>query len=395
MATFEPTVPIATSPLDLVIAGERKEAEYEWFRFSKFAFPFLLVILGVTVALLGLTFMQGDVTLKRIRPGVPRDFELSSIYDTEAGIPKTNRGVRIAAFIISFVALFLILIVIYLRPAPGARKGAYMGLSVLLIIGGVLAWIAFGMDADNVRDATKCNSRDYGSIQPLDGTSPCDSNWSMAVATTAFDAGLGFFAILTGLVLIYAALKSTPKNTNQLGDVADPVQYGVGPTLKQLLLILLFFTWAMAILLTVFTILLHSGRDSFESNEVWGVRAFSALKPGWAIKNTRLRLAACGLIIVTILLNLLPFRSRVVAYVFALLLMAGSVAVLIAFSIDMKSLTTAKDLTCPANYSCAYHKYTATVILDILVAALIAIYVLYEYVFRLATDATHASRVVY
>lgn len=395
MATFEPTVPIATSPLDLVIAGERKEAEYEWFRYSKIALPFLLVILGVTVALIGLTFMQGDVTLKRIRPGVPRDFELNSALDTEAGIPKSNRGVRIAAFIISYVALFLILIVIYLRPAPGARKGAYMGLSVILIVGGVLAWIAFGMDADNVRDATKCNSRDYGSLQPLDGTSPCDSNWSMAVATTCFDAGLGFFAILTGLVLIYAAIKSTPKSKNQLGDVAEPVQYGVGPTLKQLLLILLFFTWAMAILLTVFTILLHSGRDTFESTEVWQVRAFSALKPGWALKNTRLRLSACGLIIVTILLNLLPFRSRVIAYALGLLLMAGSVSVLIAFSIDVKDLTTAKALQCPSNYSCSFHKYTATVILDILVSALIAIYVLYEYIFRLATDATHASRVVY
>jgi len=394
MATFEPTVPIATSPLDLVIAGERKEAEFEWFRYSKIAFPFLLLILGITVALIGLTFQQGDVTLKRIRPGVPRDFEPNSALDTEAGLPRVNRGVRIAAFIISFAALFLLLIVIYLRPAPGARKGAYIGLALLLIIGGILAWIAFGLDASKVRQATKCNSKDYGSIDPPNG-SPCDSNWSMAVAVTCFDAALGFFAVLTGLVLIYAAIRSTPKNVTALGDIADPQRYGAGKTLKQILLLLLFMTWAFAILLTVFTILLHSGRDTYEENEVWQVRSYSAQRSGWALKNTRLRLSACGLIIVTIVLNLLPFRSRVVAYIFGLLLLCGSVVVLIAFAVDLKSLDTARDLVCPSNFSCVNSRYVATVILDILISFLIMVYVLYEYIFRLATDATHASRVVY
>jgi hypothetical protein len=394
MADFGPTVPIQTSPMDLVIAGERREAEYEWFRYSKIAFPFLLLILGITVALIGLTFQQGDVTLKRIRPGVPRDVEFNpKDQSTENGIPLGNRGLRIAAFIIAYVAIVLIVLVIYIRPAAKIRKALYLFLAILLIVAGVLAWIAFGVDADNVRDATKCNSRDYGNIHPNNGRSPCQSAWSMAVATTAFDAGLGFFAILTGLVLIYAAMKSVRKVP--AGVVDAPVEYGVSRTLRQILLLLLFFTFAAAVLLTVFTIVLHSGRDSYESTEAWNIRAFDALKAGWPLKNTRLRLAACGLIIITILLNLIPFRARVIAYIFGFLLLVGSVIVLIAFAIDVRAVASAKQLVCPTNFACSYHKYVATIILDILVCFLIVVYVLYEFVFRLAYDATHASRIVY
>jgi hypothetical protein len=381
--------------MDLVIAGERREAEYEWFRYSKIAFPFLLLILGITVALIGLTFQQGDVTLKRIRPGVPRDIDLD-IKDqaTENGIPIGNRGLRIAAFIVCYVAIVLIVLVIYVRPAPKARKGLYMLLAIILLVGGVLAWIAFGVDADNVRDATKCNSRDYGNIHPTNNRSPCQSAWSMAVAVTAFDAALGFFAVLTALVLIYAAMKSIPKAP--AGVVSDvPVVYGVSRTLRQILLLLLFATFASAVLLTVFTIVLHSGRDSYDSTEAWNVRSFDTLRPGWPLKNTRLRLAACGLIIITILLNLIPFRARVIAYIFGFLLLVGSVVVLISFATDTRTLGSAKQLVCPTTYKCTYHKYVATIILDILVCFLIVVYVLYEFVFRLAYDATHASRIVY
>jgi hypothetical protein len=380
--------------MDLVIAGERREAEYEWFRYSKIAFPFLLLILGITVALIGLTFQQGDVTLKRIRPGVPRDVEFNpKDQSTENGIPIGNRGLRIAAFIIAYVAIVLIILVIYIRPAAKLRKALYLALAVILIIAGVLAWIAFGVDADNVRDATKCNSRDYGNIHPVN-RSPCQSAWAMAVAVTAFDAGLGFFAILTGLVLIYAALKSVRKVPAGV-DVDVPVEYGVSRTLRQVLLLLLFFTFGAAVLLTVFTIVLHSGRDSYESSEAWNVRAFDTLRAGWPLKNTRLRLAACGLIIITILLNLIPFRARVISYIFAFLLLVGSVVVLIAFAIDVRAVGNAKQLVCPTNFACAYQKYVATIILDILVCFLIVVYVLYEYIFRLAYDATHASRIVY
>jgi magnesium-transporting ATPase (P-type) len=380
--------------MDLVIAGERREAEYEWFRYSKIAFPFLLLILGITVALIGLTFQQGDVTLKRIRPGVPRDIEFNpKDQSTENGIPIGNRSLRIAAFIIAYVAIVLIVLVIYIRPAAKIRKFLYIGLAVILIIAGILAWIAFGVDADNVRDATKCNSRDVGSIQPTN-RSPCQSAWAMAVAVTCFDAGLGFFSILTGLVLIYAAMRSVRKVPAGLG-VDVPVEYGVSHTLRQLLLILLFFTFAAAVLLTVFTIVLHSGRDSYDENEAWQTRAFDALRPGWPLKNTRLRLAACGIIIITILLNLIPFRARVIAYIFGFLLLVGSVVVLIAFATDLRQMASAKQLICPTNFTCAYNKYVATIILDILVCFLIVVYILYEYVFRLAYDATHASRIVY
>merc|ERR1711976_209100 len=39
---------------------------------------------------------------------------------------------------------------------------------------------------------------------------------------------------------------------------------------------------------------------------------------GWPIKNTRLRFALTCVVILTLILSLVPFRSRVIAYVLAL-----------------------------------------------------------------------------
>jgi len=389
---------LAPGAMDLVVTGERKEAEYEWFRYSKLALPLLLLILGTAVALLGLSLWQGGTSLGTLKAGAPRGLErILKAGDLEAGLPKANRSLRIAAFIIAYVGALGALLVIYTRPPVAARKGLYFLMALILIIAGVIAWIAFGTDAGKVRNATHCNSREYGTIVPVDGSSPCRSYWSIAVATTCFDGALGFFSITAGLVLIYGAIRTgkdvVEDDFNYAAPLAKPA---VGKTLRQIVLLLIAAVIASAVLLTVFTILLHSARQTHDADAIWGTREFTSLPPGWPLKNTRLRISVSAAAIILILLNLIPWRSRVVAYVFGFSLFLVAVPAVMAFSLDIKAVDEERrNLICPANWDCKFHDYIASIILDILLAVLIVIYVLWEYIYRVAFDITHASRVQY
>jgi hypothetical protein len=389
--------------MELVVQGERKEAEYEWFRYSPFALPFLLLLLGVATVLLWLTLAQGNVTYIHIYPGVPRVLLIDE-GDTEAGIPIANRNLRIAAFIIGGVAALLILVVMYARPAPKARKGAYFGLSVLLIISGILAWIAFALDIGDVDLLVSCDSRQWGTLEPAvtaQDTSSCDNLEGIAVVAAIFDGLLGFFTIFTAICLIIAVIvagkRASAQNPDAYYDQAfAPVRRaGLSRSTRLCLVLLNVAILVIVTVLIVFTIIISNLRPDYDLDQAAGVARGTNLPAGWPVALTRMRLSATGLIILTILITFIPFRSRVLAYVLAFILLLASVLCFISFSIDLKSLSTTNSLRCPSGYNCDNKRFIAVIILDILLGFLILVYLLVEFIARLALEKTHASKVYY
>jgi uncharacterized membrane protein len=373
---------------------EKHDAEYEWFRYSKFALPFLLLILGAAVVLFCLTCWQANINLKRIRPGEPRAFSPDGPEDhgKEGGIKIHNRTVRLwgACFVIGSVVL--IFLVMYLRPSPTLRKVLYFVLSLFLLTGSVLTIIGFALDAGDSDRAVRCRPRELGNVI---GQHYCENYTKIHTATAAISLITGVFALCAFVVLIVAALKSgkEPPPEDFEGTFNAPRPVGVSQATKNLLLLLLFFAMAFAIILIVFSVLLHESRDVRYIDEVYGTRRFTNLEPGWPAKNTRLRMSASAAAVIVVLLCLIPFRSRVVAYVFAWALFFITPMVLFVFALDVRAVESARDLPCPVDWKCEFAAYNATIFFDIFLGFIILLYLVYEFVFRLAMDVTHAPRI--
>jgi len=357
-------------------------------------------LLLVAVTLFCLTVWQAPMSIKRLESGTPRTLEIEhdDENDDEAGLPQGNRNCRIAAFIIIFVGILIVGIVMYLKPKVGARKGGYMLGAVLLILGGVVAIIAFGLDVGNLNDATYCRDRDQGTvIIDIDPRVRCQTYRNIAVATCASAGVAGFLAIYTGIVVIVAALKAGKEIKEDDFDATyhpRPISRS-SRTAKTVVLVLLAATFAATVILTVFTILLHEARETKYLDEVVGTRFTTNDRSGWPEKNTRLRLALTILVIGALVFNLIPFRSRVVAYVIAFILLVCTVLCIFAFALDVKAVDTAKDMPCPIGWDCEYHRYIAVCVFDILLALLLMVYILVEFVVRVAMDDTHVRALPY
>jgi hypothetical protein len=391
------------APMELVVQGERKEAEYEWYRYSPIALPFLLLLLGIATVLLWLTLSQGNVTYIHIYHGIPRTLLLDE-GSNEAGIPLGNRNVRIAAFIIGGVASLLILAVMYARPAAAARKGAYFGLSVLLILSGVLAWIAFALDASDMDNLISCDSREFGTLVPATTAADpqlCDNLKGIAVVAVIFDGLLGFFTIFTAICMILAVIVAGKRAGNQNPDAyydqafAPVRRTGLSRSTRLCLVLLNLAVILCVTVLIVFTIIISNLRPDYDLDQATGVARGTNLPSGWPVALTRMRLSTTGIIILTILITFIPFRSRVLAYVLAFTLLLTTVLCFISFSIDLKSLKSTNNLRCPAGFDCDNKRFIAVIILDILLGFLILVYLLIEFVARLAMEKTHASKVYY
>eukprot|EP01012_Entosiphon_sulcatum_P020327 TRINITY_DN252_c0_g1_i2.p1 TRINITY_DN252_c0_g1~~TRINITY_DN252_c0_g1_i2.p1 ORF type:complete len:538 (+),score=80.97 TRINITY_DN252_c0_g1_i2:36-1616(+) len=368
------------------------EADYEWFRYSKFALPFLFFNLCVAVVLFCLTVWYGNTTLKHITPGFPKSYEFPSKGDkNEAGIPKYDRNTRIAAILVGFTGLLGLGLTMYSRPPLAARKGLYFIFAFLLFAGGVIAGVAFGLDSGNVDNAVRCRLREQGNVVVPE---PCKSYATMAYGMAYFDIACCVFGIFTALVFFYAAAKATKsvEESQWQTDELQVTQRGVSAGTRHFLLVLFLLTFAWWVIFTVFTIMLHEARDKQYTDEVYNVRRFSNTESGWPVKNTRLRLSVTGLVIITILLNFIPFRSRVIAYIFAFIYFLGSWLAFVVFALDVKEVATARGLGCPDGWDCKYHPYNATIFFDIFLGFVLVVYVLAEFIARLFNECTHCAR---
>jgi len=143
-----------------------------------------------------------------------------------------------------------------------------------------------------------------------------------------------------------------------------------------------------AILILVFTIIIQQNRNTYELRDSNNRPVSSSpcpysggciTLPGWPVKNTKLRYAICSLAILTILINLIPLTSRVIAYIFFALYLGYSVIAFVTFAVDINSVTNAHNLPCPTGKECTYHPYNATIVMDFLGGFFLIVYLVVEY----------------
>jgi hypothetical protein len=382
----------------------REEEDYTYWRDSGFKVPFLLLIIAVFVSLFALTAWQANSDLggiiKEDQFGqIPRRLEIPSELDTnEGGVPIWQRDIRVACFVFAIVFAVLAIIVFFAPFKPVARSRANIFLGVLLFLTGILAWVCFGADLNNLRDAENCSANPNYSVV-------CESRDSWLVSLIVWDAGVAVFAMLSGILLIAYSRSGdwTRQFDPKLIGFAEPygqLQPGMYPNgvsfvRKWLVALSLLTLIGFAILMIVFTILLVESREKLDLRDQFNrplAGDFTAPE-GWREGNSLLRYAVSAAAVLVALICLIPFNSRVIAYVFGFIFLAISIMSFTVFGLDVDQLTDAHNTACPRQYTCVYHEYNATAALDFIGAILLLIFIVVEY-FVLHRRRNTASAVI-
>jgi heme A synthase len=176
------------------------------------------------------------------------------------------------------------------------------------------------------------------------------------------------------------------------------------------LTIVLLFTLAAAIVDAVFIVYLHEDRyrvaindNLFPTAVVGGGANFARgdplnVQPGWSARNTRLRWALSILVILTVLINLIPFTHRLLAYIFAFFYFSAAVMAFVSFAFDIHELKNADKFMgdyCRRNdLKCVKSAYIATAIMEFFLGLALLFYVFYEICFKCCPFAksTHSKR---
>eukprot|EP00996_Jenningsia_fusiforme_P001246 NODE_213_length_2724_cov_974.089720_g195_i0.p2 GENE.NODE_213_length_2724_cov_974.089720_g195_i0~~NODE_213_length_2724_cov_974.089720_g195_i0.p2 ORF type:complete len:343 (-),score=79.66 NODE_213_length_2724_cov_974.089720_g195_i0:243-1271(-) len=263
----------------------------------------------------------------------------------------------------------------------------------------------------------------------------CEQREGVAVAANALDLGLGlvgvtaFVALVTTIITGDFKLKRVGWRQQERDMETEPIRrnkhdvkaQNVRPVRLALTSLLLLLTLLLAIALVVFIVVLHQDHDTVTLRSARGRtnRSFDVAssepweEAGWSARNTRLRYAFSGAAILAILLNLVPWRSRVLAYFFAFVYFAVMVLAVVAFALDVDELRDARDeFRCettggiwlwqtPADalsdvalpnreLNCINSPYVATAILELIAAFAVLLYLVNEYVIRY--KSVHSGR---
>jgi hypothetical protein len=297
-----------------------------------------------------------------------------------------------------------------------ARQRINFLLAILFFLTGILGVVTFALDVNSERDAEECTTS-------IHETRVCEGYEGIATGVTVFDAGTAIFAFIVAFTIgCYSRSGDWTKANDyrtgltygspELGDGYLPGLYpnGVSYVRKILVFLALLGLFIFAVLCLVFTIILHEQRDrrllvdefnrpltpssedatnehdgakdEDEDEDRIGVFPFDGItrtNPGWPERNTELRYAVCSFVIVTVLINLIPLNSRVIAYVFGFLYLLYAVITYVSFGVDINALSRARNLECPENFRCVYHPYNATVAILFIGGFFLIVYVLLEY----------------
>jgi hypothetical protein len=392
-----------------------REDDYRFWRYSRFSLPLLLLILAIFTTIILLTMWQARSDIRKLRAGIPRDLEPpTSTNAREGGVPKYRRNIRFALTAIAILLVIIALFVYALPLKPMLRQRLNLLLAVLFFLTGVLGVVVFALDVNSERDAEQCTT---GSHE----TRVCESYEAIAAGVTVFDAGTAIFAFIVAFTIgCYSRSGDwTKQNDYRIGltygnpaavDGYLPGLYpnGVSYVRKVITFLALLGLLIFAVLCLIFTIILHEQRDRYllvdefnrsiapsvddvtnefdgpddDTAEILGRRqpdGITKTNPGWPQKNTELRYAVCSFVILTILVNLIPLNSRVIAYVFGVLYLCYSVITYVSFGVDIDALQEAKNLDCPENLRCVFHPYNATVALLFIGGFFLIVYVILEY----------------
>lgn len=164
---------------------------------------------------------------------------------------------------------------------------------------------------------------------------------------------------------------------------------------------ILIWTLAAVICDAIFIIYVHEDRDKLYFEDSFnGLDRGQDLdhRLGWATRNTRLRYAASILAILTVLLNLIPFTHRLLAYIFAFLYFTSCVMCFVSFGLDISQLRKADKYigkpfcTKLNNLKCVKSPYIATVIMEFLLGLALFIYIVYEICLKCCVHSRHSQR---
>jgi len=262
-----------------------------------------------------------------------------------------------------------------------------------------LGAIEFAIGIDKYRGAVRCPWNVENTFQK------CRVRQGVAIVAIALDAGVFVGAFISMILLAYynstgdwkllrtgwrERERDAETETVRRQEGADKFLRKVRPVRITVLTLILLWTLGCVIVLTVFIVLLHMdyqhdylttfrGRDLNE-------------QPGWAARNTRLRYSVTITGMAGVLLNLIPFTHRAIAYLFALLYLLVAILALLAFGLDIGELRRTHALVCPIDAHCRDDQYIATVILDMFVGLACLFYVLYEYIAKAFTVSRWSGR---
>jgi len=384
---------------------EAIEADFRWYRWSKFAFPWLLWCLGLGVALLGLTAWQQVGSLKvfdakTVRNddfpwGVPRIFvrkeETSS--RTEAGLPKYLRNLRITGAFVGAFTIFLILATFFSKPRPRIRTALnYLWVLLLLGVFAVEA-VAFAVGISKINGAVQCPWRSDVTFEK------CTVRKGISTIAIALDAGVWFGALTTAILLAWynntgdwklyrtgwrERERDAEEEIVKRAEGVDKSLRKVRPVRIQILFAAILFTLACTIVLAIFVVILHMDYSKEYKLATYkdGTRGKDLTeRSGWPTKNTRLRYSVSSMTILGIALNFIPFKHRAIAYLFAALYIIIIAMAFTNFGLDIHEVTNAHDLPCPnaGVINCRDSPFIATLFVEFVLGLSLFIYVAYEY----------------
>jgi hypothetical protein len=425
--------------LDTIEQRDAIEEDYNWWRYSKMAAPFLFILLLIFALIFTSTAFQQAGTLKELRNGTPRYYQLEvdSKKRDEGGLQKKGiRNVRIAAVWCALLPAILAFAVLGIKPRPKLRKVLMFLLALILFAGAVLAIIAFAIAEDDSRQrARRCTELGKQNNPPFNyqiiTNEDCEDRTGIAEAALALDFLL-FASSLTAVVALVLTtasgdfkllrtgwrqqerdLEQEPIKVNKFNIKAHRVR----ETRLAMTSVALLFVIGIGIAYAAFIIVLSQDNDKLRLRSWRGRTSIFFDDPpinrleteGWSARNTRLRYAWSAIGILTVLINFIPWRSRVIAWIFFILYFIVGVMAFVSFGLDVSELRRARRFGCPSNpyrnllpqqvtilafrnskVNCVIGPYVSTCFWEFVVGVLIIFYLLNEYIIRF--KSVHSQR---
>jgi hypothetical protein len=378
------------------------ETDYRLFRYSKFALPWLLLVLACSVVLFCLTLWQGGFgALKTIYTGVPRDLEpWATAKYGDGGLAKGTRNLRYAESIIAFCGAVFILMIYYANPRPQIQRIGYYICSFFIFISVVLAIIAFCIDVSKTNQAMKCKTNKATLIQS------CENKAAYAVVCVTCDATVAIIGIILVIMVVLWTRDETFRNSHMgernrdlAYDNTFPEEAGIQLTVpgirtvhQSLVFIALIVVIIAAILLFLFTTFIHEFRERVTGSDWDPINNES--QAGWPRQNTRLRLATAIIAMLLCVLSFVPYPKRVYVYVLAWLFLANCVMHFVIFAMDCNTIGSAKNMQCPTGVTCTDIPYSTTIAFEFINGAFIILYLLYEFIVKHGQSTVTTQRLV-
>lgn len=413
-------VPV-TDAMETLEEREAIEADFRWYRWSKFALPWLIWILAISTVVLCLSFWQQVGGLKHF-PGetvfnkypfpmgvpwaVPRYLVSRSETSStkEAGMPKDLRNVRIAVVFHGALAIFLIFFTLLVKPRPRIRTALNWLYLILLLATCALAIVAFVIAIGERKNAVQCPwrkdiSHEKCTVRMGFVTIPIICDAAIFLGAGISTILLAFFNYTGDWKLFRTGYRERERDAEteiiRSTEGVDKSLRKVRPVRITVLSLALLWTLMAIIVLTIFIILVHLDyqHEHFVSDYKMGSRGKNVHeRSGWAARNTRLRWGASAIAILTVLLNLIPFTHRAIAYLFGILYFVSMMCIFVCFGLDISELMRAHKLQCPSDYKCRNSAFIATVIMEMFMGLSLLFYILYEYIAKGMTTSRWSGR---